>query len=71
MACDGFNHEQRVILINDLPMHNIYSGEIGTITNIYTTFHIIDVNFEKFGLIYGLDATNFEIYDRPSTEATL
>ena len=61
MACDGYEHDSRVVLIADLLSYNIPKGEEGTVVNVDRIFHKIDVLFAQYGRIDNLDPHSFEL----------
>ena len=61
MACDGYEHGSRVVVINPLRNANVPLGTVGEVVAIHRLRHLLDVLFERFGLYRNLDAHCFEL----------
>jgi hypothetical protein len=54
MACGGYEHGERVVLVRALP--SIPSGSEGNIVGINSNTHTIDIDFDYYGVIANIDA---------------
>lgn len=61
MACDGYEHGQRVVLVRRLEEYEIPIGTGGIITAVHRELHKIDVLFVKFGQLTNLDPHSFTL----------
>ena len=65
MACEGYEHGERVELVARIPNQPMIEGSIGEIVSIDSLRHKLDVNFRDYGLIRGLDAHAFQSLAMP------
>jgi len=61
VACDGYEHNSRVILIRDLPNVDVSIGSNGTVVNVNKDQHTIDVQFDMYQVYNNLDPSAFEL----------
>lgn len=61
MACDGYEHNARVELINDLPRYKIFRGEKGTVVGVNKSQHTINVEFDNYGVFKNLNPHSFKL----------
>lgn len=71
MACDGYEHNSRVILIRDLPNVDVPIGKKGTVVNVDKNQHTIDVEFEMHHVYNNLDPSAFELDEEEPEPLTM
>ena len=60
MSCEGYEHNQKVVLAKTLPSHAIPIGTVGVVARIDAERHMIDVVFARFGRLNHLDPHLFQ-----------
>lgn len=68
MACMGYEHGTRVVLLKSVPRLGLEPGLVGVVRKVDSVLHRIDVEFPARGTIRGLDADIFT-FERGATTA--
>ena len=64
MACDGYEHDQRVVTVERIEEHGVPKVTVGIIVEVHRERHRMDVLFANVGRLNNLDPHSF----RPETE---